>query len=304
MSFPQITIVRPVSVTPAMLVATDVPETDYAAWAGGTTYAAGDRVIVVADHAVYESLQASNTGHAPSPTATTDWWIKVSPTNRWKAFDRANSSRAEQATAMYFEILPGQVVNAIGLLAMRSVTSARIRMTDPTFGLVYDKTIPVSSGISESSWYEWLFGVRVERTNVAELDLPSYPAATIRIDLEGVSDMAIGVILLGQQVTVGHSISKGVAVGITDYSRKEADDFGEFNLVRRAYARRANFPVLVENKEIDGLLDLFAEIRAEPCLWVGGVFDSLTVYGFYKDFEIVISGAWFSECLLEIEGMT
>ncbi len=33
-------ITVPVAITDAMVTATDVPEADYAAWAGGTTYAA------------------------------------------------------------------------------------------------------------------------------------------------------------------------------------------------------------------------------------------------------------------------
>jgi hypothetical protein len=302
MSFARLTLVRPVTITPAMLTGTNVPETDHPEWLVGSTYALGARVMVVAEHAVYESLQAANTGR--SPAASPEWWIRVSPTNRWKAFDRANSSRTEQALSLYYELTTGQVINSVGLLAMRSVTTARVRMTDPTFGVVYDRTIDNISSIAESTWHDWLFGVRIERSSVALTDLPSYPNATVRVDLTGLVDMAIGVMLLGQQIVIGHSISHGAAVGITDYSRKEADEYGEYNLVRRSFARRASFPVNVMNVEVDGLIDLFAEIRAEPCLWVGGVYDSLTVYGFYKEFEIVIGNPVMSECLLEIEGMT
>ncbi len=65
-------IIRPLTITDAVLAATNVPENDHPAYSGATTYALGDRVIVVgADiHKIYESLQASNTGHAPvtSPT--------------------------------------------------------------------------------------------------------------------------------------------------------------------------------------------------------------------------------------------
>jgi hypothetical protein len=302
MSLPRVTVVRPITVTPAMLTATDLTEADYPAYNAGTTYASGDRVIVVADHAIYESLQASNTGHTPSTSV--DWWIKVSPTNRWKAFDRVNSSRTEKATSMYFEILPGQVINAVGILSLVGATSVRIRVTDPTDGLVYDNTISAARMIREPSWYEWFFGFRVDKPNIVDMALPGYPSATIRIDIYGSASLAVGVILLGQQVTIGHSIAKGASIGITDYSRKEADEYGEFNLVKRAFAKRATYPVNIDNREVDGLIDFFADIRAEPCLWVGGGFDSLSVYGFYKEFEIVISRDMFSDCLLEIEGLT
>lgn len=63
------------TITPAMLTATNVPETAPAAYAGGTTYALGDTVSVsAAGNAfdVYESLQAGNTGHTPASSPT--WW--------------------------------------------------------------------------------------------------------------------------------------------------------------------------------------------------------------------------------------
>lgn len=302
MSLPRVTVVRPITVTPAILTGTDITEADYPAYNAGTTYASGDRVIVVDDHAIYESLQASNIGHTPSTSV--DWWIKVSPTNRWKAFDRVNSSRTAKSTSMYFEIEPGQLINAVGILSLVAASSARIRMTDPVFGVVYDKTISASRIIREASWYEWFFGARIEKPNIVDMALPGYPDATIRIDIEGGADLAVGVILLGHQVTIGHSIAKGATFGITDYSRKEADDYGEFNLVKRAFAKRATFPINVDNQDMDGLIDFFADIRAEPCLWVGNSFESLNVYGFYKDFEVVIDRDVFSNCLLEIEGLT
>ena len=39
-------VIRPVEITSAMLIASDVPEADYAAWNSGTSYAAGARVIL------------------------------------------------------------------------------------------------------------------------------------------------------------------------------------------------------------------------------------------------------------------
>ena len=48
MSINRLTVVKPIAVVPSMLISTDVPETDYAEWAAGTTYAIDDRVIVAA----------------------------------------------------------------------------------------------------------------------------------------------------------------------------------------------------------------------------------------------------------------
>jgi hypothetical protein len=51
-------IIRPITITEAMLTSTDVPETDYAAYNAGTTYYEGDRCI--SGHKIYESLPLSD----------------------------------------------------------------------------------------------------------------------------------------------------------------------------------------------------------------------------------------------------
>lgn len=296
-------LVKPVSVTPAMLKATDVPETDYAAWSGATTYAAGDRVIVVSTHKIYESLQAGNLNHDPVTQAT--WWIEVSPTNRWKAFDLSSSTRTAQASAMYFEIAPGSAVNAAAVINCVGVREVRYRLTDPSFGLVYDQAHEMTSIPSESSWYEWLFSERVERSQNIDFDLPTYPNATLRVDLTGTSNMAVGVILIGQNKAIGRGVLAGASVGIRDFSRKERNDYGDTELVVRAFARRASFVVVIDNDDLDEVTDLLASVRATPCLWVGSTRRAAaTVFGFYNEFDIVIPYAYHSECSIDLEGLT
>lgn len=68
-------ILLPIPVTDATLTSTNVPEVAAAAeYAGGTTYALGKIAGVTTGtvQAVYESLQAANTGHAPASNPT--WW--------------------------------------------------------------------------------------------------------------------------------------------------------------------------------------------------------------------------------------
>ena len=76
-------IIRPIEITDAMLTSSNVPETVAATYAGGTTYAAGDRAGLApvdgAAQLIYESLSAGNIGHAlPVPPATsTAYWRYV-----------------------------------------------------------------------------------------------------------------------------------------------------------------------------------------------------------------------------------
>lgn len=303
MSINTLTVVKPTVITPAMLVSSNVPETDYAEWASGTTYAKDARVIVAAQHKVYQSLEAGNIGNTPASSPTK--WIEVGPTNRWKAFDKSVSSQTAQTTSISYRLTVGKAVTHIAALNLTGATSMRVRVDDTTYGVVYDKTISLANVPLETGWWAWFFGERRAPTQAIFADLPSFPAADVLIDLDGSSALAVGVILLGQPRTFSMGVRMGARVGIQDYSRKERNEFGDVMLMERAFAKRANFSMLLRAGEVDAMQKFLSEVRATPCLWVGSTrYESTTVYGFYKSFDIAISYFDYSDCDLDIEGLT
>jgi len=300
-----LTVVAPTLITPAMLVSSNVPETDYAEWAAGTAYAKDARVIVAAQHKVYQSLADANTGNNPATPSAAPKWIVVGPTNRWRAFDKSVSSQTAQAGSISYRLKAGSAVTYLGALNIAGATSTRVRVDDPTYGVVYDKTIALSRVPIAGGWWEWFFGERRAPTQALFNDLPSFPAADILIDIKGGADLAVGVLLLGQARTFSLGVRMGARVGIQDYSRKERTDFGDVVVVERAFAKRASFSMLLRASEVDALQRFLSDVRATPCLWIGsGRYESTTVYGFYKSFDIVISYFDYSDCDLELEGLT
>lgn len=296
-------VIKPLVVNDAMLISTDVLETDYAAWSSATTYALGDRVIVVADHSVYESLQATNINHTPSTSPT--WWIKVSPTNRWKMFDTSNSTQTVKANSMTYTLKPGSAITAFGVLNLTAATSIRVRLVDTTYGTVYDKTTDLSALPEIADWWNWFFGLRKAPGLNVLTDLPAFPNAELIVDITGGSSLAVGVMIFGQAVSIGTGIEYGARVGIQDYSRKETNDFGDFVLVQRAFAKRANFDMKLRKESTDSVQSLLTSLRAVPCLWIGSsMYESTIIYGFYRDFDISISYPTYSDCSIEIEGLT
>lgn len=298
-------VVSPLTITDAMLTSTNVAETDYSAWSSGTTYALAARVIMTSTHKVYESLQASNTNH--DPTTSPLWWIEVSPTNRWKALDTSVSTQTAQATSITYTLTPGQAVNTIALLNISGGTSVTISMTSALAGgaTVYTKTVDLSSVPIAPEWWVWFYGVKAAPTQVILNDLPSYTDGVISINLSGTASLALGVLMVGRQRSFGVGINYGARVGIQDYSRKEKNDFGDTVLVQRAFAKRANFDMQIAKAEVDLFQNFLAEVRAKPCLWIGSTtYESTTVFGFYKNFDILISYPTFADCSLELEGLT
>lgn len=300
-----LTVVAPTTITPAMLVSSTVPETDHAEWLVGTTYAKDARVIVATEHKIYQSLADSNTGNNPTAVTPTPKWIAVGPTNRWKVFDKSVSSQTAQATAISYRLKIGKATTYLGVLNITGATSIRVRVDDPVYGVVYDTTRSLSSVPVGMGWWAWFFGERRTPTQALFDDLPSFPTADVLIDFTGGPTLAVGVILIGQPRSFSLGVKMGARVGIQDYSRKERSEFGDVAVVERAFAKRAGFDLLLRASEVDSLSAYLASVRATPCLWIGSSrYESTTVYGFYKNFDIVISYFDYSDCSLELEGLT
>ena len=297
-------IVSPITITDSMLVSSTVTEADHSAWSSATTYALGARVIVVSTHKIYESLQASNLNKDPLTQPL--WWIEVSPTNRWACLDTSVSTQTKKATSIQYVINPGQSVNALAALNLTNVSSMTISMSSALGGgVVFTKTIDLSALPVFSNWWTWFYSSRVVPTQSINTDLPSYSDGIITVTINGGTGLAIGVLMIGQQRAFGVGVQYGARVGIQDYSRKEKNDFGDTVLVQRSFAKRANFDLVLEKYETDQLQNYLSEIRSTNALWIGTEeYESTTIFGFYKNFDIVISYENRSDCSLEIEGLT
>ena len=65
--------------------------------------------------------------------------------------------------------------------------------------------------------------------------------------------------------------------------------------------------IRVLTKDLDRVYRILANVRAKPCLWQlnneNTSWESLLVYGFFKDFDIILQGEVVSTCSLTIEGL-
>lgn len=294
-------IIRPMRVDDAALLASNVPESDHPAWAADGVYAKGARVVLASAHRRYESLIDGNSGRSPasSPTA----WLDIGATNRWAAFDSSVGSSTQAAGLVDVTVRGSGRVNAVALMDMEA-TSVRVRMTDPKDGLVYDRTIDLVSASGISDWYAYFFEPVLRRRDLVLFDLPPYSDATVRVEIFNPAGTAsVGVLVLGQQHTLGET-RYGLSLGITDYSKKQRNEFGEVSVVERPASKRARAAVRMPAGSVDRVMRLLTQYRAVPLVWVAtAIYDASIVYGFYKDVDIVISGPVWVDCSLEIEGL-
>jgi hypothetical protein len=304
-------IVPPLAITDSILIvgsppATNVPENDYAAWSSITTYAEGDRVILTSTHRIYESLQGANLNK--NPVTETTFWVEVGPTNRWAVFDTSVSTQTAQSTNITYTLEPGIAINSLAILNLTDADEINIQITSPSSGspgIVYTETVDLGLTSPFSDWYNWFFGIRSRPSQYIVTNLPIYTDGIFEIEILGGTDLAVGVILIGQQQRFGRGIRLGARVGIQDYSRKETSEFGETILVQRAFAKKANFDLFIDKAEVDTLQIYLSALRATPALWIGSTeYESTTVFGFYKNFDVLLNYPEHADCELEIEGLT
>jgi hypothetical protein len=186
-------------------------------------------------------------------------------------------------------------------------TSVVIDITDGANGpSIYSNTINLDD-TSILDWYMYFFEPYDFRRDVVLTNIPPYSTAVINISIVNTgSTSAIGNVVLGNIAELGGT-QYGVGVGIRDYSIKETDDFGNTTFLVRAFSKRMQAQVFLNNSSLNYVVRTLTSLRAVPAVWIGSEspeLEPLIVYGFYRDFNIDISYPTSSLCSIEIEGLT
>lgn len=294
-------VIAPTSITDAVLVSCSVPENDYPEWSAATSYTEGQKVIIAATHKVYEAL-AANTNKPPASNPTQ--WLDLGATNRWRMFD-AKVGTVTSATSSISVTLAAGVVTGIALFGVNAAT-VTVTMTDPVEGVVFSRTADMQDYTGITDWYAYFFeDVRRKPSLIVE-GLPSYRNAQLTITVSGgvAETVSIGSLVIGKLRKFADNILAGASVGIQDFSRKERDPFGNFQVVERAFADLARWRFIVPNNRLDAMRETLAALRAKPAVYIGSDrFSSTTIYGFFRDFDPVIDYPEHTEVSIEIEGL-
>ena len=297
-------VIKSQSVTDSTLTATDVPENDYAAWAVGTTYADGDRVIVTTPniHTIYESAQGSNVGNDPTTDDGT-WWTVVSSTNRWKMFNNVIQEQTIQTDGIDVTLEQAQVVTALSAVNV-DCQSIDVIMTDPIEGEIYNQNYPMVSYSGITNWYDYFFLAIERKSELVVIGLPPYASASINVVFNGSGDVKVGALVLGTALTIGDS-QYGASFGIIDYSTKSVDAQGRTSIVEGTYSDEADIDVVIETGRFAQVKKILTDLRNTPTVWVASEeAEGTLIYGYYREFNVLYSGPTVSMCTLSIEGLT
>ena len=299
-------LIKPVVVTDSILVSTTVPENDYAAWSSGTTYAIGNRVIVVSVHKVYESLINANLNNNPVTDDGTKW-LEVGATNRWKAFDKKIGDPVVQVTsAQYVLSDPDSNVTAVALFGLQGI-SANVTVTDAVDGQIYNETISLIDNGNVIDWFTYFFEGQALLEEALFLNIPPYFGSDVQITVTNATgeNVNIGQIVFGFLSELGLT-TYGTSISIEDYSRKETDTFGNFIIVERAFAQLVDYNVSYPTQNSRKIQSTLAKYRATPIVYIGSEDTAYgtVVYGFYRRFDLTLETPSYSLGAIEVEGLT
>lgn len=292
-------IIRPFTVDGDSLTASNVPY-DNPLWLVGTTYAVDD-VVRGDNDRDYQSLQASNAGHSLDDPA---WWLDLGPVNRFRMFDQSNTSQTTNPDSIDVTIEVSGVANSVSFLNIVGETIQLI-MSTVADGVIYDETVSLVSSSGVSNWWEYFFEPVTRYGDWTFNDLPTYLNPTIQAIVTDTGATArVGSMVVGLSRNFGQTIYPS-SLSIQDYSRKEADTFGYYTIIERNFAKRASLKVQVDERNVDALTTILADLRATPIVIVGvEQYRSTWIYGFYKDWAWQLAGPNESYLTLEVEGLT
>jgi hypothetical protein len=302
-------IINPIAVADANLLASNVPENDEAEWDVSTTYAASDRVMVTTDtHRIYESVQGGNLGNDPISDDGT-WWIEVSATNRWKAFDGVIADQVSNSGTITYSMSLGDVVTGVVFFGLNAASvQVEVYDDDSPANLVYDEEINLVDDSDIVDWFTF-FTTTLERYETEALfaNVPAYPGYQIDITVgDGTGTAEVGEICFGRIVTLGMTL-EGTNIGLRSFSTKTQDDFGNWTIVSRAKSDPIDFTFAMNASDAGRVKRELNRLRDTPAVYFAD--EELThlgavTYGLFQDYEIPLVGTGKSIVNLEIEGLT
>lgn len=263
-----------------------------------TEYALGDEVLVGID--VYESATDNNIGNDPE---TSQEWFRVRTSNEFAFLDLERGGRSSADTLRFAVRLP-EMANSATLVDFTAGTvaacvSRTVRDTQDNAVAVYRSAfIDAGMELPTSVFVGDITDSRVTERHV------EFSGDIVSVELRHPDQAELGELVFGNAFDAGDT-QLGLSTGIIDFSRKDTDEFGNFEITRRRFSKRMEMDVWVDKDNYNAVLRRLYALRARPTVWVGtdliDFAEGGIAFGYYRDFNIVISYPTYTVLSIEVE---
>jgi hypothetical protein len=252
----------------------------------------------------YQSLAGSNTGNYPPDDPVN--WLEIGAANDWKMFDGYINTQTTDGEDLTVVINANQV----DTVALFNITGSSVNIKHIHNSVTLsEQDYTLRTYTPKPGWYNWIYDTYEYDIRQVIHGFTRYGAgATLEITVTpAFGTAAVGLVVIGSAVTLGETYYD-VKSGINDYSIKDTDSLGRTYLAQGAYARRADAEIWLANSEVDQLHRQLVDIRGQAAVIdlnnTGVNYESLVIYGFVQNFDVIIPGPIRSKCNLEIKGLT
>lgn len=217
-----------------------------------------------------------------------------------------SQSGTQTAIADLCVVVSAGVCNYAAVLDVTGVSRVKLEMFNNNT-VVHTETKSTYTAYA-SNWYEYFFATSEVYRELLFGPLPPYPAATMKLTFTPASagmTVNCGMALFGSTVDIGN-VEYGATAGITDYSRKDTDEYGNTSLIVRGFSKRATYQLQVPVNRLRQVFSTLTSLRAVPALWLATDDSSLTplnLYGYPKDWGINVQYYGYVSFSIEVEGL-
>ncbi len=301
-------LIKPVNIKDPNLIYSSVaePSAGETSWSAANGYSVGAVVTYVLGgyHRKYKRLIAGTTSTIPPDDSIN--WEDIGPTNRWAMFDDETNTQTASTGTISVTVDPGQNCNGLALIELVG-SAVTISVRDAPGGpVVYTQSISLEQSLV-LDWYQYFFEPYSQRGSVVLTDLPPYPTMRVEMTINGPGTVKVGGLIVGTLYSLG-TTNYSATAGIRDYSKKDTNtDTGIVTLIPGKFSKRLRAKLQVRSGQVGSIQTLLTELRATPAVWIGddtGTYEALTVFGFYRDFELDVAYPEVSFYSLDVEGMT
>lgn len=301
-------IINPIDVNDSILTSSTILEPDATQgeveWSAGS-YVVGDEVIKSSTHRRYRCAVDTTDDPEVGVNKAPPTWVDIGATNKYRMFDDKNGSKSIVSSPLTLELTPNQPCTAISGFYISGATSIEVTMTDPTDGVVYSEFVEMQDNDDIVDYYEWFFYPIIAINEFILFDLPTYPNATIKVEITGTGDIQVGSMPFGTQTAIGIA-NYGSGLDLIDMSRKEKDEFGNYTIVERPSYDIVDFDLKIQTNRSRYINNLIRQYKTKPVVWFGGENSetAIFVFGYYKQFRVIIDAPTLSTANLQIEELT
>ena len=296
-------LLKPATITPGMVTASNAGAAD-ADYNPATSYALNARVFLPDNGKTYVCIQAPALDKYPATSAL--YWLLAEPSNRWAMWDAEISTASQTSGSLTATLVVPTRFNALSFHGLQGQALTVVQKT-PLGEVIKTHTQTLVS--SATSWYSYFFGYRTQVRDAVVTGMYPVAGSTLEITVSAPSGSpaACAAVTVGSTLDIG-AAEYGFTTSILDYSRKETSATGVQTLKPGRRSKRMQGSLSLERGRYNAISAALESVAGLPCAWIGvpdsADYEPMTILGFYRDFQIEVSGPTHHTCSLEIEGLT